>query len=158
METKDTHSILTFITEVFKHMNCSFEPFEEGIFHVVYKDVDFMVNESEQNILHIFDGYWHEFPLDENPNIVLIFSAINACNDSGICRVIYSIEDEKNVMAIHTYCTIACIPSFTNDNITSEVVDFVTHVFDSVLEVRRKFQTILEEGLREQCWSQASVH
>ena len=158
METKDKHSILAFITEVLQQMNCSFEPFEENIYHVVYKDVDFMINESEQNILHIFDGFWKEYPLDENPDVMLIFSTINACNDNGICRVIYSIEDEKNVMAIHTYCTLACIPSTTNDTPTAEAVAFVSHIFDSVLEVREKFQTILEEGLRGQSFLSPSVH
>lgn len=158
MEIKEGQSTLTLLTKALKNMNCACDPVADGVIHVSYKEYNFMMNEYESNIIQVFDGFWREIPLDEDVDLIMLFSVINECNTNAFSRIVYTFEEEKNVLALHTYCTLACIPSTFADSSIAETAKFISHVFDSIVDVRNMFQSILEEKLGERLWTQPGAH
>lgn len=158
MKTKEGQSTLTLLTKALEHMNCTYDPVADGVIHIGYKEYDFMMNEFESDIIQVFDGFWREIPLDEDVDLIMLFSVINECNSNAFSRIVYTFEEEKNVLALHTYCTLACIHSTFADSPIAEVSKCLSHIFDSIVDVRDLFQSILEQKLGERLWTQPGTH
>ena len=158
METKSSLSTLTLLIKALEYKKYSCDPVADGVIHVSYKEYNFMMNEYESNIIQVFDGFWREIPLDEDVDLIMLFSVINECNTNAFSRIVYTLEEEKNVLALHTYCTLACIPSTFADSSIAETAKYISHVFDSIVDVRNMFQSILEEKLGERLWTQPGAH
>ena len=138
-------------------MNCSYDSVENGVIHVAYNNEHFMMNESGQNIIQIFHGFWYEAPLDEIGDFSIIQRTINDCNANLFSRIVYTYEEDKNAIALHTYCTLACIPSIASNPNLTDIADFLKSIFDSIINVKYVFHDAMDDFIRGAGWSQSGI-
>lgn len=130
-------------------MGCRCEEFnEDDKVEFKFQGASFTIfSENESSYIDIYRTWWFEDNLDDYDNVGAIVKAVNGTNLNCATTLVYSIDNENNVIGVHGKKCVPFLPSMPDLDVflTTELEDF----FISEKEFHEQKRALEEEKVSE---------
>lgn len=93
--------------------------------------------------IEIQDPFWYKAPLEDIDNLSVIHKAINNCNMFGMCKIVYTHQEDKTIN-LHTLVQITFIPEIP------DIDKYLGSMMIYMLEYKKMFYNEMEDIRKKQ--------
>lgn len=104
----------------------------------------FRIKIENKKFIEVQDLHWYEAPLDDLDNLLTIQKAMNWINMTTTCRMVYTIDNDDNMVNLHTQAALLWIPEIP------DIDQYLEATLRYMLQVKNIFYSTMEKIRRAQ--------
>lgn len=109
-----------------------------------YQGEHFRIKIENKKFIEVQDLHWYEAPVDDLDNFLVVQKAMNWINMITTCRMVYTIDNDDNMVNLHTQAALLWIPEIP------DIDQYLEATLRYMLQVKSIFYSTMEKIRRAQ--------
>lgn len=131
------------LTETLRKLNLDVELEDNDVIRTRYQGENYRIIIQSKLFIEIQDPFWYKAPLEDIDNLSVIHKAINNCNMFGMCKIVYTHQEDKTIN-LHTLVQITFIPEIP------DIDKYLGSMMIYMLEYKKMFYNEMEDIRKNQ--------